>query len=370
MVNVLIAPDKFKGSLSAREVCDAIEEGLKKMNCHVTSIPLADGGEGTCELLTNLSQGSKIELTVQGPLFDSLKADYGISKDGTTAFIEMARASGLQLLVPEKRNPMRTTTYGTGELIRDALDRGVQKIILGIGGSATNDAGIGMAAALGFGFFHSSGSVLMPTGENLLHLHTIKPDNKHERLEKTSFITLCDVSNPLFGPQGAAFVYGPQKGADSKAVTLLDTGLRNFSEVVQKTFGIIADFPGAGAAGGLGAGTKIFLSASIKKGMDYIIETTDLKEKVKKADLVITGEGKLDQQTLSGKVIMEVSRIAAHFGKPVAVICGKSELASEDAKRLGISQVISLINDSTSSEQAMDNAFALIKKRISENLVI
>ena len=366
MIKILIAPDKFKGSLTAEQVCSAIEDGLNQKNTtlKITSVPLADGGEGTCELLTRYTKGHKIEMWVNDPLLNPTKAGYGISNDGTTAFIEMAAASGLQLLKQADRNPLYTTTYGTGELIKDALDRGVEKIILGIGGSATTDAGIGMAAALGYEFYDAAGNSLTPIGINLNHLRSIKAARVHPRLREVNFVTLCDVNNPLFGPEGAAFVYGPQKGADQKTVHLLDDGLRNFARVVETSFKTSVNFPGAGAAGGLGAGSKIFLNASIRKGIDYIIEATLLKEKIKDADIIITGEGKIDAQSLSGKVVMEVSHLASQFDRPVYVICGVCELNPEDLLKAGIDHLLSLVDHETTAVEAMTHAAELIKRKI------
>ncbi|MEQ1588006.1 MAG: glycerate kinase, partial [Cyclobacteriaceae bacterium] len=235
-MTILIAPDKFKGSLSAKGVCEAVRTGLLKLDpsLSIITVPLADGGEGTSELLTINSRGSVINCSVSDPLFRKVNASYGISGDGTTAFIEMASASGLHLLTKEERNPLNTTTYGTGELIKDAIERGVNKIILAIGGSATNDAGIGMAAALGMKFIDKNGNELQPIGSNLIHIHSIVDAHFLPKKNKIQFVVLCDVDNELYGPSGAAFVYGPQKGADAQTVQLLDQGLKHFASVVEK----------------------------------------------------------------------------------------------------------------------------------------
>jgi glycerate kinase len=366
MVNILVAPDKFKGSLSAMEVCQAVEQGLLESGIKhtLTAVPLADGGEGTFDLLLHYFKGTRYPVTVTGPLFHPVSASYGISQNRTTALIEMASASGLQLMDVDKRNPLYTTTYGTGELIRKAIDRGVRTIILGIGGSATNDAGIGMAAALGYEFFDNTHHILKPVGENLLRLHTISDKNVSPALRKVEFIVLCDVTNPLHGRQGAAYVYGPQKGATSETIPLLDAGLRNFEAIAKDFFKRNIDFPGAGAAGGLGAGTRLFLDAELHKGIDYILRATSLEKKIQHSDLVITGEGKLDTQSLSGKVVMEVTRLAASLQKPVIVICGKNELSDADTFRSGIRSVLSLTDKDTSEKQAMAHAFNLIKNRV------
>lgn len=370
-MNILIAPDKFKGSLTAKEVCDAISSGLKQAhsNLHITSIPMADGGEGTCELLTSYFNGHTISLEVTGPKFEIIKADYGISKDGSTAFIEMANASGLQLLKPEDRNPLFTTTLGTGELIVDALNKGVRKILMGIGGSGTNDGGIGMAQALGFEFFDSNNNLLKPVGENLIHLHSIKTDRVHPLIKDLEFIGLCDVDNPLFGPKGAAFIYAPQKGANEEAVKLLDDGLRNFERVIQKTFKTSANFPGAGAGGGLPGGAKVFLNITIQRGMDYIIQATGLEERIKQADLIITGEGKIDQQTLAGKVVMEIGKLGLKHHKKVVAIAGKCELRNLEIQKIGIAEMISLMDYQVTENEAISNAFLLIQEK-SRNILL
>ena len=366
-MNILIAPDKFKGSLTANEVCDAIRSGLLqvKSDLYIISIPMADGGEGTCELLTHYFGGNMISLEVTGPRFEKIKAEYGISKDGTTAFIEMAKASGLQLLKSEDRNPLLTTTLGTGELIKDALERGVTKILMGIGGSATNDAGIGMAQALGFEFYDESGNRLEPIGKSLIQIHSIKTDRVHSLIKEKqgAFSALCDVDNSLYGPRGAAYTYAPQKGADKEAVKLLDEGLRNFEMVIKKTFNVSPDFPGAGAGGGLPGGAKAFFDIAIHHGMDYIIQATGLEQKIQQADLIITGEGKIDQQTLAGKVVMEIGKLGMRHHKKVVAITGKCELRNLELQKIGIAEVISLMDYQVSETEAVTNAFYLIQEK-------
>ena len=369
-MNILIAPDKFKGSLTAREVCKAIEQGLLSIdsNLNISTIPLADGGEGTCEVLTEFSQGKKIKMKVLDPLFREIESEYGISADGTCAFIEMAKASGLQLLSSEERNPLLTTTIGTGQLICNALDRGVNKIILGIGGSATIDAGMGMASALGFLFLSESKENLKPIGENMIHINSIQMDHPHSKLREVEFTVLCDVDNPLIGKQGAAFVYGPQKGGNSNSVNDLDLGLQHFASVVMSQLNINVNFPGAGAAGGLGAGAKAFLKANFSKGIDYIIQFTHLEERIKNADLIITGEGKIDEQTLSGKVVMGVAQLAARHRKPCIAFAGKNELDTIQSQALGVPEIITLANEFTNEAEAMNNAFSILKERVSTHL--
>lgn len=364
-MKVLIAPDKFKGSLTAQEVCLAIAEGLKEKepSLKITSVPLADGGEGTCELLTRYFKGRTIELEVTGPTFEKIKSGYGLSGDGTTAFVEMASASGLQLVAPEKRNPLNTTTLGTGELIRHAIDNGVTNIIMGIGGSATNDAGMGMLQALGVQFLDAHGNPLSPVGKSLTKLGSINQSKIHPKLRTVKFTALCDVDNPLHGAQGAAYTYAPQKGACVADVAMLDTGLKNFERIVKKELGVSINFPGAGAGGGLPGGATAFLNITIQRGMDFIVQATDLEAKVRQADLIFTGEGKIDQQTLAGKVAMAVGQLARKYQKPVMAICGKCELPVFELKKIGITEIVSLA-DRFGLEQSLLQPAALIRKAV------
>lgn len=368
-MNILIATDKFKGSLTAQEACESIRQGIliKYPTAIIEAVPLADGGEGTSELLALHTGGKILEATVTGPLPENVIAKYGLSGNGTTAFIESAQASGLQLLPQHKRNPLFTTTFGTGELIAEVMQAGVKSIALGIGGTATNDAGIGMAAALGYRFLDERGRSMDAIGKNLICLRVIVPPMS-SGISNVEFTALCDVDNPLYGDRGAAYTYGPQKGADADALKLLDDGLVNFENVVRSSLGREANFPGAGAGGGLAAGTRVFLNASIRRGMNYIAEVTGLEQKIKKADLIITGEGKIDTQTLAGKVVGTVSSIAAKHRKKVVAVCGVCELREVEIKKLGLSEVISLVDPFTDSAKAMQNADAMIRQRISEFL--
>ncbi len=364
-MTIVVAPDKFKESLTAVQVCEAIKEGLSLVNpaIRVITIPLADGGEGTGDLLTALYDGISVSVKVRDPLFREIDCSYGISKDGTIAYIEMAKASGLQLLKREERNPLKTTSYGTGQLILDALNRGANQIILGLGGSATNDAGIGMAAALGFEFYSANGDKLIPVGENLAQIASIVYSNTHSLLMKTRFTVLCDVENALCGKQGAAYVFGPQKGADEAAVKALDLGLGQFMKVAEKTFHVNPSFPGAGAAGGLGGGAKVFLKAQLEKGFDFIARHTKLEEEISKADYVITGEGRMDTQTLSGKVVKGVAKLAARYHLPCIAMTGSNLLDTVQLEGLALSAMLSLADENTSEKEAMANAYVLLKDR-------
>jgi glycerate kinase len=360
-VRILIAPDKFKGSLTASQVCDAIGEGIIKKfpNAEILKFPFADGGEGTVDILTKSSNGKKIRVKVHGPLFDEIEAEYGIDRTGTVAFVEMSAASGLELIPKEKRDPLETTTLGTGELIAHAVEHGATKIILGIGGSSTNDAGIGMATALGYKFF-SGDELLRPIGKNLARVDRIEVPGT-----KLNVTALCDVNNPLFGPNGAARIYGPQKGATPEGVEQLDLGLQNFERVARKTFGRSVDFPGAGAGGGIAGGASVFFNLEVTPGVTFIMNSYGLREKIRSADLVITGEGKIDRQTLAGKVVGTIAREASTTGKKVIAVCGICELRKNEMEKIGISDVVSLVDPFVSPEEAREKARELIIAKLS-----
>jgi glycerate kinase len=370
-MNILIAPDKFKGSLTAQQVCDTIKCALLALNetLTISTLPLADGGEGSCELLTKFSHGTFTTVRVHDPLDRLINAAYGVSGDGTVAFMEMAAASGLQLLKKEERNPMITTTRGTGELLRYALDHGITKIYLGIGGSATNDAGTGMAEALGIRFLDAHSNQLKPTGESLRYIQAIDTSQLHPRFADIALTIFCDVDNPLFGPHGAAHVFAPQKGADEKMVTTLDEGLKHYASLLEKTFHRSVNFPGAGAGGGLPASLQVFTSLTVVPGIQFIMQFTGLEEHVKQADIIITGEGKIDRQTLSGKVINGVAQLAQKYHKRLIVVAGSCELSAQELENLGVSQVITIASEHISEDYAMKHAAELLKQRIREALL-
>ena len=291
---------------------------------------MADGGEGTCELLTSYSGGSPVNIRVRDPLFREIDSGYGISKDGKIAFLEMAKASGLQLLKAEERNPLINSTVGTGDLIRHALDQGVEQIIMGIGGSATNDGGIGMADALGVIFNSATGERLLPIGQNMMHIHSIDVSHVHPRLQDVQFTIFCDVDNPLHGPRGAAYIFSPQKGADKEMVKELDAGLKHYETVLEQTVNKKVNFAGAGAGGGLPASIMALTNIAVRPGMEFIIEFTKLEEQVKLADVIFTGEGKIDEQTLSGKVVKGIADLSRKYHKSLFIVAGKNELPLAD----------------------------------------
>lgn len=370
-MNVLIVPDKFKGSLSAQQVCDSIEEGLLSVDrsLQVTKLPMADGGEGSSELLTRYAGGSAIFLPVRDPLLRTITASYGVSSDGKKAFMEMAQASGLQLLARNERNPMLTTTAGTGDMIRHAIENGVEEIMLGIGGSATNDAGMGMMQALGIRFLDRRGNELSGVGSNLAFVANIDNTNIHPKLAKTRFVIFCDVDNPLHGPKGAAYIFSPQKGANAEDVPALDAGLKKFQGVLEQHTGVPVDFAGAGAGGGLPSSLKAFTDLIIRGGMEFIIEFTHLNEHISTCDVVVTGEGKIDAQTLSGKVVKGVADLAAKYRKPVLAVAGISELSMEQLRSMHVTALVTLVDGQTPEAEAMSNAYSLIASRIARGWV-
>ena len=323
MKKILLVPDSFKGTMSSEEICSIMKSAIVKVfpETEVISIPVADGGEGSVDAFLSGLGGKKVEVKVKGPFFLDINSFFGLLSDGT-AVIEMAVACGLPM-VGNIRNPERTTTFGVGQLIKHALDMGCKKIIIGLGGSATNDGGCGAAAALGVVFRDFEGQPFVPIGENLKNIHSIDLSGVDGRLSTIPVLAMCDVDNPLCGENGAAAVFGPQKGADPEMVHRLDNGLWHLSRVVEDTIGrVLSKIGGAGAAGGMGFGVQAFFNAQIKMGIDVVLDTVDFNNLAKDADLVITGEGKLDTQSLRGKVISGVLRRANKAGAPVIAVVG------------------------------------------------
>ncbi|WP_375753001.1 glycerate kinase [Vibrio sp. HN007] len=324
-MKVVIAPDSFKESLTAKEVCQAVETGLKRVwqDAEFVHVPVADGGEGTVQSLVDATDGKLVELSVTGPLNTPVDAFYGILGDNATAVIEMAAASGLHHVPSDKRDPKLTTSLGTGELIKHALDSGITKLIIGLGGSATNDGGIGMLTALGAKFLDSEGNQVTPNGAGLAQIRDINVDELDSRLQQTNILVACDVDNPLCGEHGASATFGPQKGATSNDVVYLDQGLKHYGAKVMLQLGKeVVNVPGAGAAGGMGAALIGFTSARLKAGIDIVVETVQLSERIEGADLVITGEGRIDWQTVHGKTPMGVAREAKKHSVPVIAMSG------------------------------------------------
>ena len=324
-MKIVLAIDSFKGSLSSQEAGLAAIEGIQVVlpSCITELIPIADGGEGMLSVMMHTTQGRLQCLEAHNPCMESIPTAYGIGLDGTTAFIEMASISGLPLINKVKRNPMKTTTYGTGELIRDALDKGCTEFIIGIGGSATNDTGIGMLQALGFQFLDKNGKALGQGGETMEKIAHICTQNVHESLKNAHFIVACDVQNPFYGPNGAAAVYARQKGADDAMIEELDRGMRSFAQVILKETGRdISNIPGSGAAGGMGGGMLVFLNAELRSGADLLLDLSQFESKIADADLIITGEGRIDRQSLMGKIPGKILEIGKRKGIPVIAIAG------------------------------------------------
>lgn len=338
-MKILVAPNAFKEALSAREAGEAIKGGLLRAlpNSDITVLPIADGGDGTIEVLVEATNGRFIKKEVTGPLGERITAEFGILGDGKTAIIEMARSSGLALVPKDKRNPAITTTYGVGELIREALDRGVKRVLVGIGGSATNDGGAGMAQALGARLLDKEGKELPFGGLALKELVKIDMTNFHPLAKECEVIVMADVKNPLCGPEGASYVYGPQKGGTKELIEKLDKALFNFAQIVKRDLGKdILNLPGAGAAGGLGGGLVAFLDAQLKPGIEVVLETLNIEEKLKGVDLVISGEGKIDGQTIFGKGPAGIAKKAKERSIPVILLGGAVDEDAEILIREGL----------------------------------
>jgi glycerate 2-kinase len=342
-MRILIACDSFKDALPAHEVCQAIARGVAKTHpdAAITLMPLSDGGEGVLEVLSRPLSLQPVTLEVADALGRPVKAGYGLSGDGKTALVEMARASGLEHLSQAERDPLRTSTYGTGQLLADAEARGAQRILLAIGGSATNDAGVGAAAALGWQFLDAAGKALHPVGGNLKDITRIIPP---VRMPQARVDVLCDVTNPLYGPHGASWIYGRQKGGTDQSLAALDDALRHIAQLMEQETGRkgLADAPGAGAAGGLGYGALAFMNAHLRRGIDVVMELVGFDQAAAGAGLIITGEGKIDGQSAQGKLI---SGVCAHAGKvPVVALCGKLDATPDEIKTIGLKAVY-VIND-------------------------
>lgn len=363
-MKIIIAPDSFKESLTAMEVANAIEAGFKQVMPHAQFIklPMADGGEGTVQSLVDATNGAIINCPVTGPLGEKVDAFYGLSGDGQTAVIEMAAASGLHLVAPERRNPLLTTTYGTGELIKAALDKGVKHIIVGIGGSATNDGGAGMAQALGIKMVDKNGLEIGYGGGALAHLSRIDLSAVDARLQTVALEVACDVNNPLCGRKGAAHVFGPQKGATPEMVALLDKNLAHYADIIKTQLGReIKDMPGAGAAGGMGAALLGLFNATLRPGIEIVMDAVNFSEIIAGADLVVTGEGRIDSQTIHGKTPIGVARAAKKQGIPVIAIAGCLSSDCAVVYEQGIDCVFSVLSSAVSLEEAFRDAAANIE---------
>ncbi|KKY01500.1 glycerate kinase [Paraclostridium benzoelyticum] len=355
-MKIVISIDSLKGSLTSIEAANAIKKGILSVDnkSDVVIMPLADGGEGTVEALVQGMNGEEKVISVTGPINEKVNATYGILKETNTAIIEMAQASGLPLVPAELRNPLNSTTYGVGEIIKEAIEKGCRNFIVGIGGSATNDCGVGMLQALGFEFYDENDNLVGLGGKVLNQIKRIKTDNKLKELDECNFKIACDVNNPLYGENGAAYIYGPQKGANEEIVKELDKGLKNFAEVVKKDLGKdIAHIEGAGAAGGLGFGFLGFLNSKLESGIKIILDEIKLEEVVKDADIVITGEGRLDNQTAMGKAPIGVAKLAKKHGAKVIAIAGCTTPDAVKCNEEGIDAYFSIVNKAMTIDEAM-----------------
>ncbi len=363
-MKVCIAMDSFKDSMTALSACEKVQEGLKEANKNIITklVPMSDGGEGTMQSLVDARGGKIIKVKALNPLFKEIYAEYGII-DNDTAIIEMAKISGLELLKNEERNPMITTTYGTGQLILSALDNGVKNIILGIGGSATNDAGVGMANALGVKFLDENNTDIRPCGKELKNIHKIDISNIDKRLKDVKVVVACDVDNPLTGEKGASKIFGPQKGGSHKDIETLDENLKYFAQKVREDLRIECEnIKGAGAAGGLGAGSVVFLNGTLKSGIEIVTQFTQLEKYILDCDLVITGEGKIDGQTIFGKTPIGVAKVAKKHNKKVIGLSGSLGEGYEKVYSYGIDSVFSVLKEITTLEDALLNGEDNLKK--------
>ncbi len=356
LMKIVVAPDKFKNALTGLAFCETVAAKLLQLLPHaqILKLPLADGGDGTISSVNHYVKGVSSTVRVSDPFFKPIEAAYLYAASTATAYIEMAEASGVKVVQPGALNCKEATTFGTGQLILDAITKGAKRIILGIGGSATNDCGIGMASALGYQFLDAAGTAVRPIGANLSRIKRIDTSKVHEAVQAIDFQVACDVSNPLYGPDGAAYVYAAQKGATAKEVQLLDEGLKVFSKVIRQTFHIDAQrVSGAGAAGGLGIAAKVFLGGTLVSGITLVKDLAQFDAKIKAADWIITGEGGLDAQTTSGKTIHGVLASAKAQGIKVAAFCGRITLEANAINALGLSYTDQMLHYATSTADAM-----------------
>ena len=364
-MRILIAPDSFKECLTATEVAKNIALGIIRVmpDAEITCIPIADGGEGTVEAITTATNGKIIGVNTFDALMRPISSYYGITSDGKTAIIEMAAASGLNFIKPSERNPLKTSTIGTGILVKAVLEAGYKDIILGLGGSATNDGCMGMAKALGYRFLNKQNQEIGEGGGSLSSLAFID-SSKVDPLLKTSVITVaCDVTNPLFGPNGASAIYGPQKGASIEMVKVLDDNLIHFSKIIKEQLGKdIADIPGSGAAGGLGAGLLAFTNASLSPGFEIVKTITNLEKHIQQSNIIFTAEGKIDYQTQYGKTPFGVAQLALKYQKPVIALCGIIGEGADIMYEKGITGIFTIADKPMSVEESVKNASFLIQK--------
>jgi glycerate kinase len=374
MKKIVLIPDSFKGTLSSKQICKIIEKKVNEHfpSCQVVSIPVADGGEGSVDAFLTALGGEKVTVTTKNPFFEDMESFYGLIDDGSTAVIEMAASAGLPL-VEDRKNPLKTTTYGVGQLILHAANKGVKKIIVGLGGSSTNDGGCGAACAAGVKFYNSDGEEFIPTGGTTHEIAKIDMSGKASVLNNIEIITMCDIDNPMYGLTGASHVFGPQKGADPKMVLFLDEGIKHLAEVMKSDINKdLSEVPGTGAAGAMGAGMMAFFDSKLQMGIETVLDTVNFTDVIKDADMIFTGEGKIDYQSLRGKVVIGVARRAKKQNVPVTVLVGGADYNIDEAYDIGVTSIFSInrlpeafeTSRSKSAENmtfAIDNILRLIK---------
>lgn len=364
-MKIIVAPNAFKDSVTAFDAAAAIADGVRRVlpEAEIISVPVADGGDGLFDVMMRASNGTRVRVSVSDPLFRTIEADFLSLDGGATAFIEMAKASGLALLGPGERDARKTTSLGAGELARHAVRHGAKRLIIGIGGSATNDCGIGFATPFGIKFLDEKGDAVLPVGGNLMAIKDIDLSGLDPLVRDVSFEAVCDVDNPLFGPRGAAHVFGPQKGADENAVKELDAGLRNVASVIKRCLGIDVDtLPGGGSAGGMGAGLAAFFKASLKPGIDVVLDFLQFDRLLEGAGLVLTAEGCLDYQTAFGKGPAGVAARAKREGIPCLALAGTVKENIDNLHDLGIDAAFSICNGPMTLDQAIANAAPLLSR--------
>lgn len=362
MKKAVLIPDSFKGTMSSARICEIMRGRIEALfpGCLVASIPVADGGEGSVDAFLSALGGEKVYKSVKGPYFEDLRSFYGLTDNGATAVVEMAAAAGLPL-VGDRRDPSKTTTFGVGELILDAAKSGAKRLVVGLGGSATNDCGCGAAAAAGVRFYNEAGEEFVPVGGTLQDVKRIDMSGRDPAIDGVELVTMCDIDNPMYGETGAAYIFGPQKGADPEMVKRLDAGLRNISEVIKRDLGVdVSALPGAGAAGAMGAGMVAFFGSRLEMGIETVLDSVRFEEVIADADVIFTGEGKIDSQSLRGKVVIGVARRARKLSKPVVAVVGGADYDVDAAFGEGVTAIFPI--------SRLPQDFSILKERSEENL--
>ncbi|KNY25997.1 glycerate kinase [Pseudobacteroides cellulosolvens] len=362
MKKVVVIPDSFKGTLSSTKICEVVGAKVKEYfpDCEVVLIPVADGGEGSVECFLNALGGKKVYVKAKNPFFEDIDSFYGLIENGSTAVIEMSACAGLPL-VEERKNPLKTTTYGVGQLILDAAAKGVKKIIVGLGGSSTNDGGCGAASAIGVKFYNNKGEDFIPVGETLCEIERIDMSSKIDIINGIEIVTMCDIDNPMYGPTGAAYVFAPQKGADHEMVKLLDEGIKCLSQKIKKDLNRdVSKVPGSGAAGAMGAGMMAFFGSKLQLGIETVLDTVNFNSVITDADMIFTGEGRIDCQSLRGKVVIGVAKRAQKYNVPLVVIAGGADYDIDEIYNFGVTSIFTI--------NRLPEAFETIRYKSMENM--